>query len=105
MITLVQGFELPSNKNISDSIYINGHTTNKLTPAFHLNYSPMELVLFEKLHDIKLSRSILELLPFSNYDSTKSSLNTLLEYTQDLDDNVKTLYAKLITNNYDPENI
>ena len=88
MITLVQSFEPPSNKNISNSICINGHITNKLAPAFHINYLSMEPVLFEKLYYIKLSRSVLELSSFSNL--TRSSLNTLLEYAKDLDDNIKT---------------
>ena len=38
-----------------------------------------------------------QLPPFSNL-TTKSTLNTPLEYTQDLDENLKTLYSKLITN-------
>ena len=61
----------------------------------------MELVLFEKLPNIKLSRLIFRVTTFSQFDSTKSSLNTLLEYAQDLDDNIKTLFTKLVTTNYD----
>ena len=97
----MQSCELPGNKNISNNIHINGHITNKLSPAFHMNYSSMELVLFEKLHNIKSSRSVFRVTTFFQFDSTKSSLNNLLEYGQDSDDNIKTLYAKLVTNNYD----
>ena len=91
MITLVHNVELPSSKNISDSIHINGHITAELTPTFHMNYSSMELVLFEKLHNIKLSRSVFRVINFFQFDSTKFSLNTLLACAQDLDDNIKTL--------------
>ena len=61
----------------------------------------MEPVLFQKLCNIKLSRLVFRVATFFQFDSTKSSFNTLLEYVQDLDDNIKTLYAKLVTNNYD----
>ena len=40
-----------------------------------------------------------ELPPFSQFDSTKYGLNILLEYMQDLEDNLKTLYSKLVKNN------
>ena len=59
----------------------------------------MEPVLFEKLHNIKLSHLVFRVTTFFKFDSTKSALNTLLEYAQDLDENLKTLYSKLVTNN------
>ena len=67
-----------------------------------MNYLSMEPVLFEKLHNIKLSTSVFRVTTFFQFDSTKSSLNILLNYTQDLEENLKKLYSKLITyNNYD----
>ena len=48
-----------------------------------MNYLSMEPLLFEKLHNIKLSHSIFRVITFFQFDSTKSALNTLLEYTQD----------------------
>ena len=90
VISLVQCFEFPSNKNITNIIWINGHITNALPSTFHMNYSSMELVVFEKLPNIKLSRSVSRVTTFFQFDSTKSLLNTLLECTQDLDENIKT---------------
>ena len=40
-----------------------------------------------------------EFTKFFQFKSTKSTQNTLLKYTQDLDENLKTLYSKLVTNN------
>ena len=35
---------------------------------------------------------------FSQFNSMKSSLNILLQYTQNLEENIQTLYTKLVTN-------
>ena len=59
----------------------------------------MEPVLLEKLHYIKLSCSVFRVTTFFQFDSTKFALNTLLEFAQDLDENLKTFYSKLVTNN------
>ena len=64
-----------------------------------MNFSSMEPVLFEKLHNINLSHSIFRVTTFSQFDSIKSVLNILLKYAQDSDKNLKTLYSKLVTNN------
>ena len=64
-----------------------------------MNYSSMEPVLFEKLHNIKLSYSVFRFTTLFQFDSTKFVLNILLEYTQDLDEDLKTLHSKLVTNN------
>ena len=56
-----------------------------------MNYSSMELVLFEKLHNIKLSCSVFRVTTFFQFDSTKTTLNTLFEYAHYLDENLKTL--------------
>ena len=67
-----------------------------------MNYLSVEPVLFEKLHNIKLSQSVFRVTTFFQFDSTKSTLNTLLKYIQDFDENLKTLYSKLVmNNNYD----
>ena len=64
-----------------------------------MNYSSMEPVLFEKLHNIKLSHSVFRVTTFLQFDSTKNALNALLTYTQELDPNLKTLYSELVNNN------
>ena len=43
----------------------------------------MELVLFKKLHNIKLSCSVFRVTILFQFDSTKSTLNILLKYAQD----------------------
>ena len=100
-ITMVQWCELPSNKSFSASILINGHNTNVPPLTFHMNYSSMELVLFEKLPNIKLFRSIFRVTTFFQFGSTKCSLNISLQYAQDWEGDIQTLYTKLITNNDD----
>ena len=64
-----------------------------------MNYSSMEPVLFEKLHNIKLSCSIFRVTTFYQFYSTKNALNTLFAYAQELDANLKTLYSELVKNN------
>ena len=47
------------------------------------------------------SRSVFRVTTFFfQFDSTRSSLNLLLQYTQDLAENIKTLYTKLVTDNH-----
>ena len=65
-----------------------------------MNYSSVEWVLFEKLHNIKLSRSVFRVTTFFQFNSTKSSLNLLLQYAQDLEEDIKTLYTELVTDNH-----
>ena len=36
---------------------------------------------------------------FFQFDSTKAALNILLHYAHDFNENLKTLYSKLVTNN------
>ena len=64
-----------------------------------MNYPSMEPVKFEKLDNIKLSHSIFRITTFFQFDPSKNALNTSLEYTQDLDANLKTLYLELVRNN------
>ena len=65
---------------------------------FHMNYSSMELVLFKKLPDIKMSRSVFRVTTFFQFSSMKSSLNILLQYSKNIEENIQALYTKLITN-------
>ena len=106
VITLMQSFKSPSNKNISNTVNINSHITtkpiHKLKNQAHMNYSSMEPVLFAKLHNIQLSCLVFRVTTFFKFDSTKSALYTLLKCPQDLDENLTILYSKLVTcNNYD----
>ena len=98
VITLVQSFKPPGSNNINNTHNINGHIIQKLAPKFHMKYSSMEPVLFEKLHNIKLTCSIFRVTTCFQFDSTKNTLNTLLAYAQELDANLKT-YSELVSNN------
>ena len=64
-----------------------------------MNYSSMEPVLFEKLHNIKLSQSVFTVTTFFQFDSMKAALSILLHYAHDFNENLKILYSKLVTNN------
>ena len=102
VITLVQNFNPSCNNIINNTLNINSQIIKKPIPKFHMNYTSVKPVLFEKLHNIKLSCSIFKVATFSQFDSTKNALNTLPEYIQDLDANLKTLYSELVrNNNYD----
>ena len=98
----MQGLKSSSNMNLSNILNVNDHNNTKSIPIpkykSHINYLAMETVLFEKLHNIKLSQSILES-PRSSSDSTKAALSILLQYAHDFDENLKTLCSKLVTNN------
>ena len=59
----------------------------------------MEPVLFEKLHDIKLSCSVFLVTTFFQFDSTKVALTILLQYAHNFNENLKTLCSKLVINN------
>ena len=94
--TMVQCLEFPSNKNISDSICINSHNDNTQPPPLQWNQC-----YFENLPNNKLSRSVFRATTFFQYSSMKSSLNILLQHAQNLEENIQTLYTKLITNHDD----
>ena len=59
LITLVQDLKSSSNINLSNILNVIDHINTKSIPIHenksHINYSAMEPVLFEKLHNIKLS--------------------------------------------------
>ena len=99
----MQGFKSSSNMNISNHLDLNGHIKAKLIPKSKnqsfMNYSSLEPVLFEKLHNIKLSQSVIRVTMFFQFDSIKAALSILLHYTHDFDENMKILYSKLVTNN------
>ena len=63
----------------------------------HENNSLLEPVLFEKLYNIKLSHSVLRVTTYSQFVSTKTALQILLQYVCDFENNLTTLYAKLIS--------
>ena len=98
-ITLVQGFKSPSNMNISELLDLNGHIKAKLMSKpknqSHMNYSALEPVLFEKLHNIKLSQSVFRVTTFFQFESTKAALEILLHYMHDFDKNLKNTILKI----------
>ena len=60
----------------------------------------MEPVLFEKLDHIKLSHSVFRVTTFFPFYFTKSTQNILLQYAQDLDENLKHYtpnYSQILT--------
>ena len=88
--------------NLSNILNVNYHINTKSIPIpeskSHVNYLAVEPVLFEKLHNMKLSQSAMITI-FFQFDSIKAVLSILLQYAHDFDENLKTLYSKLITNN------
>ena len=98
LITLVQSFKSSSNMNLSNVLNVNDHIKLKIpTPKnkYHTNYSAMEPVLFEKLHNIKLSHSVFRVTTFLQFDSTKAALRILLQYAHDLNGNLETCIFRL----------
>ena len=95
---MVQCFTFPSSKTLV-KICIDGHITNMLPSTFQMIYSSMEPVLFKKLPNIKLSRSIFRVTTFFQFSYTQASLNILLQYAHDLEGNIQTLYTRLVTKN------
>ena len=68
------------------------------TPS-HMNNSALELVLFEKLHNIKMSYSVFRVMTFFQFESTKAALEILLQYGNSFEENLETLYSKVVSNN------
>ena len=102
----MQGFDALNKMNVSELLDLNGHIKTKpmskpQSPSY-MNYSALEPVLFEKLHNIKLSNSVFSVTTFFQFKSTKAALQILLHYMHDFEENLKTLYSKLVTsNNFD----
>ena len=59
-----------------------------------MNYTSMESILFEMLHNIKLSHSMFRVTTFFQFDSTQNALNALIACAQDLDENLKEYYIQ-----------
>ena len=59
----------------------------------HMRYSAQEPVLFEKLHNIKLSQSVFRITNCFQFTSTKDALETLLHHMHDFHENLKTLHS------------
>ena len=89
--------------NVSELLVLNGHIKMKLMSKpegqTHMNNSALEPVLFEKLHNIKLSHSMFRVTNFFKFESTKAALEILLQYEYNFEENLKALYSKLVTNN------
>ena len=102
LITLVQSLKSLSNMNLSNFLNVNDHIKlNTPTPKTKscINYSAMEPVLYEKLHDIKLSCSVFRVTTFFQFDLTNVALSILLQYAHNLNENMETLYSTLVLNN------
>ena len=56
-----------------------------------MNNSALEPVLFEKLHNIKLSCSVFRVTTFFQSEWTIAALEILLQYAHDFEENLKTL--------------
>ena len=65
---MVHSFKAPSTKKVNDFLDLNNHINNKLMLKLkgptHENTSSLEPVLFEKLHNIKLSCSMFRVTTF-----------------------------------------
>ena len=66
-----------------------------LPNKFHINYSAIEPVQFEKLRNIKLSHSVFRVTTFFQFDSTKVALSILLQYMHSFNENLKTLNSNI----------
>ena len=101
-ITLVQGFKAPSNMNVSECLdlisHINTKPMSKPQNQSCLSYYALEPVLFEKLHNIKLSHLLFRVTNSFQLDSTKAAVEIVLKYAHDFDENMKALYSKLVIN-------
>ena len=100
---MVHGFKASSTMIVTELLHLNGHI--KMNPMFepkcpmHMNNSALEPVLFEKVHNIKLSHSVFRVATFFQFTSTKTALHILLQYTHDFKDNLTILYSKFVNNN------
>ena len=61
--------------------------------------SALEPVLFYKLHNIRFSHSVFRVTTFFQFKSTKAALQILPKYVHDFEENLKTLYLKLVSSN------
>ena len=97
-ITLVQDLKSSSNMNFCNILNVNDHIHTKSIPIPEnkscINHSAMEPVLFEKLHNIKLSCSVFRVTTFFQFNSMKAVLSIQLQYVYDFDENLNTLYSK-----------
>ena len=65
----------------------------------HMNSTVLEPVLFEKLHNIKLSHSVFRVTTFFQFALTYDTLQILFQYIHDFKENLAVLCSKLVTNN------
>ena len=82
--------------NLSNILSVNDHISTQSIPIpenkSRINYSAVEPVLFQKLHNIKLSWSVLRVTTFFQFDSSKVALSILLQYAYDFNENLQTFY-------------
>ena len=101
--TMVNDFKAPSTKNVDDLLDLNGHINTKLifTPKGPTceNTTSLTPVLFQKLHNIKLSHTVFRVTTFFLFTSTKTALQILLQYVHDFEAYLTTLYSKLVDDN------
>ena len=63
------------------------------------NTFSLEPVLFEELHNIKLSHSVFRVTTFFQFASSQTALQILLQYSYDFEANLTTLISKLVDEN------
>ena len=101
-VTLVQVLKSSSNMNLSNMLHVNDYISTKSISIPEnkpgINYSAMEPVLFESLYNIKLLHSVVRVTTFFKFSSTKVALS-ILQYAHDFDENLQTLYSKVVMNN------
>ena len=71
-ITLVQGCKSPSELLIPNSL-IKAKLMSNSENQSSMNHSTLEPVLFEKLHNIKLSQSVFRVTTFFQFESTNAA--------------------------------
>ena len=89
--------------NVSELLDLYGYIKTKMMSKPEnvscVNYSALEQVLYQKVNNVKLLCSVFRVTTFFQFKSTKASLEILLQYVHDFQDNLKTLYSKFVTNN------
>ena len=91
-VTMVHGFKTSSTKNVTEPLDLNGHFNMNLIfkpkGPMCINNSALEPVLYEKLHNTKLSHSVFRITTSFQFASTKTALPILLQYAYISEDNL-----------------
>ena len=100
--TMVHGFKASSTKNV-ELLDLSSHINTKLIfkpeGPTHENTSSLEPVLFEKLHNIKLSCSVLRISTFFNFALTKNCITTFASVCMGFSRQPNTSVSKLVDDN------